>query len=78
MVVNNQHLCHDKPLITIIIHEPMDEGIIFRVMLRPLVLYFHGNAETVDTYTDPEIFHPLQASKANVLDTWLWININLG
>lgn len=50
----------------------MDEGIMVRVMLlRPLVLYFHGNAETVDTYTDPEIFHPLQASKANVLDAWV-------
>ncbi|CAL1148996.1 unnamed protein product [Cladocopium goreaui] len=34
---------------------------------RPLVLYFHGNAETVDTYLDPEVFHPLQASKVSAL-----------
>jgi hypothetical protein len=35
-----------------------------------LVLYFHGNAETVDTYLDPEVFHPLQASKVSALVAW--------
>ena len=33
----------------------------------PLVLYFHGNAENVDTYKDPEIFAPFQAAQASVL-----------
>ena len=34
---------------------------------RPLVLYFHGNAENVDTYKDPEVFAPLQAASASAL-----------
>lgn len=34
---------------------------------RPLVLYFHGNAETVDTYLEPEVFHPLQASNVSAV-----------
>ena len=33
----------------------------------PLVLYFHGNAENVDTYKDPEVFAPLQAASASAL-----------
>lgn len=34
---------------------------------RPLVLYFHGNAETVDTYLEPEVFHPLSASNVSAV-----------
>lgn len=44
---------------------------------RPLVLYFHGNAETVDTYKDPDVFHPLEVSKVSVLATWLLIREKL-
>ncbi|CAJ1416837.1 unnamed protein product [Effrenium voratum] len=34
---------------------------------RPLLIYFHGNAETVDTYKDQEIFRPLRAADVSVL-----------
>lgn len=58
---------------------PIEEGVSLGIRLllqvrddhpevsRPLVLYFHGNAETVDTYLDPEVFHLLQASKVSAL-----------
>lgn len=41
------------------------------------MLYFHGNAETVDTYKDPDVFHPLEVSKVSVLATWLLIREKL-
>ncbi|CAK9100253.1 Protein ABHD13 (Alpha/beta hydrolase domain-containing protein 13) (Abhydrolase domain-containing protein 13) [Durusdinium trenchii] len=34
---------------------------------KPMVLYFHGNAETVDTYTDEDILHPLRVAPASTL-----------
>ena len=34
---------------------------------QPLVLYFHGNAENVDTYKDPKVFAPLQEAEASAL-----------
>lgn len=34
---------------------------------KPMVLYFHGNAETVDSYIDPEIFNPIRAAGASAL-----------
>mmetsp|Transcript_41958 Transcript_41958/g.75126 ORF Transcript_41958/g.75126 Transcript_41958/m.75126 type:complete len:588 (+) Transcript_41958:149-1912(+) len=34
---------------------------------KPMLLYFHGNAETVDTYKDPAAFKPIQDSGASAL-----------
>lgn len=34
---------------------------------KPLILYFHGNAENVGTYADPQLFGPIHATGASAL-----------